>query len=101
LDLGSSRRRSSPYFIMSLHAGETSRKLKTASATPSAIPSPHQPPCVELEHLSQVPTSPQHGKIDHWTHLLGEETVAKFKELARHFEEQDSVDDVLNWNQHL
>ena len=40
-------------------------------------------------------------KIDYWTDLLGVETIEKFKDLARDFAEQDSVEDIVNWDKYL
>ena len=91
---------------------EPSRKLEKASVAPS----PTQPPSVKPAHPAEVPdtsTNPQHGSHPQSPniHYLNRDIIylllilviarPKFEDLAGHFEKQDSIDDVVNWNQHL
>jgi hypothetical protein len=48
--------------------------------------------------MTRLPTAP---KIDYWTDLLGVKTIEKFKDLARDFAGQDSVEDIVNWDKYL
>ena len=40
-------------------------------------------------------------KLDLWSQRLGEKTVKQFKELARNLVEQDTIEDIVNWNEYL
>jgi hypothetical protein len=50
---------------------------------------------------------PQHNpfikrpKLDPWSQRLGEKTVKQFEELARNFAEQDTIEDIVDWNKYL
>lgn len=91
---------------MSLRIEKLSDRFETGPATRS----PHQ------QHLERVNSTQdlqprahqlQHNpfikrpKLDLWSKRLGEKTVKQFEELARDFAEQDTIEDILNWNEYL
>lgn len=72
-------------------------------------PSPHQQHLERADsaqdiqpqgHQSSIPFI-KRPKLDPWSQRLGEETVKQFEELARKFAEQDTIEDIVNWNKYL
>jgi hypothetical protein len=59
------------------------------------------------QNLQSQGHQPQHipfnkpSQLDSWSQRLGEKTVKQFEELARNFTEQETIEDIINWNKYL
>lgn len=70
-------------------------------------PSPHlerasstqdlQPQRRQLQHILFI----ELPELDLWSQRLGGKTVKQFEELERNFAEQDTIEDIMNWNEYL
>src|SRR5579862_999959 len=52
-------------------------------------------------HPRQRTPSYREVRLQQLARELGEKKVKQFKELARNLAEQDTVEDIINWNEHL
>ena len=66
--------------------------LERARSAQDLQPQGHQP-----RHIPYIKRS----RLDPWSQRLRKKTVTQFEELARNFAEQDTVEDIVNWNEYL